>query len=371
MLNTRTLLILILPALLLTGFNKPEAERLYFQQTDCSALTDIHIINFEAAGTSFEEFQAEGEIILFFGDIDANLDTIRSQANGKQLYCDYLESRRPIFPADSSIYTYPYLGPDYTIVPTETGADIVASPEKTPEPGRDGNRIPDRWWAMMQLITLMTGGDQTESESSSEQEYTIDELMAESRALAKAYIYAQLWDADTQAWKADPTEGLQIKMVAESFGTAFARTFLVALAERMAEIGYNEADIEGALASVRFLAIADVVPPFEQEAGSLWTRLESIPTLSVIHANEDFARYYGALPYYEHYIPLDSHGNLTEGVWSLAGERYIYVKVALDQENVHGVTSADLARDPLWLDIWDRLRGGSTLIEALGSVTEN
>jgi hypothetical protein len=360
----------MLAALLVTGFDTPESELVNFRQIDCPALADINIINFEAAGASFGQFQVQGEVILFFGDIDANLDTLRSQEHGEQLYCDYLQSRRPIFPADTRIYTYPYLGPDYTIAPTENGADIVASPEQTPEPGRDGNRIPDRWWGMLQLIALMSGRDQTGGEAS-EPEYTINELMTESRALAKAYIYARLWDIDIQAWKADPTKALQLTVVAESFGTAFARTFLVALAERMAEIGYDEVDIQAALTSVRFLAIADVVPPFVQEAGSPWARLEFIPTLSVIHANEDFARYYGALPYYEHYIPLDSNGNLTEGIWPLAGERYLYVKVALDQANVHGVESADLARDPLWLDTWDGLREGATLIEALGSAAGN
>jgi hypothetical protein len=223
---------------------------------------------------------------------------------------------------------------------------------------------------MMQLIALMTGRDQTGGEAS-EPEYTVDELMIESRALAKAYIHAMLWDADAEAWKADPSEALQITVVAESFGTAFARTFLTVLGERMAEIGYDEADIQEALASVRFLAIADVVPPFAQETGSLWARLESIPTLSVIHADEDFARYYGALPYYEHYIPLDSNGHLTRGVWPLVGKRYLYVKVALDQANVHGVAAADLARDPVWIDIWERLRGGATLIETVTSAAEN
>jgi hypothetical protein len=360
----------MLAALLVTGFDTPALEPVQFLQIDCPALTDINIIHFESAEASFDQFQDQVDSILFFGDIDANLDTIRSQENGEQVYCDYLESHRPIFPADSSIYTYPYLGSDYRITPIENGADTVDSPEQTPEPGHDGTQIPDRWWGMMQLIALMTGRDHTGGEAS-EPEYTIDELMAESRALAKAYLYALLWDADIQAWKADPTESLQITVVAESFGTAFTRTFLMALGERMAEIGYDEADIDEALASLSFLAIADVVPPFPQETSSLWAGLESIPTLSVIHADEDFARYYGALPYYEHYIHLDSNSHLNEGIWPLVGERYLYVKVALDQANVHGVASTDLARDPIWIDLWEHLRGGATLIEALASAVEN
>jgi hypothetical protein len=223
---------------------------------------------------------------------------------------------------------------------------------------------------MRQLIALMTGRNQAEGKSDNEPEYTLDQLMTEPRALAKAYLYTQLWDADKKTWQTDPSDALQLTIVGESFGTVFGRTFLVALAERMSEIGYDEEAVQNALASVRFLAIADVVPPFAQEVRSLWVKLESVPTFSIIRANEDFVRFYGALPFYEPYVPLDSKGNLSEGVWPLAGARYLYVKAALDQANVHGVKPADLAPDPVWRAVWNRLQGGATLIEAVNAAAK-
>jgi hypothetical protein len=368
-LNTNRRLVLILAMLFVAGFDMPELALAHFQQSDCPALVDINIIHPELAEARFEPF--EGDDILFFGNIDANLDTIYSRENGEQLYCDYLVSRLPIFPADTPISTYLYLGTDYRLTLTENGADIFTSREQTPDPEREDIRIPDRWFSMTQLIALMTGRDRMEGASASDPHYTIDELMAEARVFARTYIYAKLWDANTKAWKADPTKILPIVIVAESFGTVFARTFLVALAERMTELGYEESAIQEVWASIRFIAIGDIVPPFALETGSFWALLEAIPTLSVIHANEDYARYFGGLTYYEDYVPLDSEGNLTEGIWQLAGEHYLYVKVALDQANVHGVEATDLARDPIWLSLWEHIRNGTTLREALGLATRN
>lgn len=363
--NTRTFTLLLLATLWLTSLAAPASAQAASQQNECPALENMHIIRLESAETDFEEFQAQQTGILFFGQINANLDSVQSQENGQQLYCDYLAARQPIFPSNSSVYTYPYSSSKVAIALTEAGADIVDSPEQTPEPGQTGAHFPDRWLGMNQLIALMTGRNRAQGQSASDPQYTFDDLMLEPRALANAYLYARLWEADSQTWKTNSLEWEPLTIVAESFGTAFARTFLVALAERMTEIGYDEAVLQQMLASIRFLAIADVVPPFAQEAGSPWARLETIPTLSVLHADEDFARYYGAKPYYEHFVPFDDKGALTEGIWPLTGKRYLYVKDAIGQTNVHGVKPDVLAADPLWLDLWEHLQDGATLREAL------